>query len=414
MLIRIQTYCLLLFLVGCILPVSAKIIVVCPTCQLATIKSGIANAEDGDEVLVKKGTYYEQKILVNKSIKLIGEDWPIVDGQDKDAIFFIESDGVELRGFQIQNVGISYLEELSGIRVVKAKNFIISGNKFFNTFFAIYLQNASNGEIIDNEIRGNAKEEMSSGNALHLWYCKKIKVDGNYFSGHRDGIYFEFADSSSVTNNLSENNLRYGLHYMFSNDDYYRNNTFRHNGAGVAVMFSRRIEMSDNLFEKNWGSASYGLLLKEIYDAEIYDNQFIQNTIGIFIEGSNRINYHNNNLSGNGWAIKMAGGCMENNFHQNNFLSNTFDLSVQTLGYDNKYDGNYWSEYTGYDLDHNGVGDVPYRPVKLYSYIVNRTPEALVLLRSIFIDILNFSEKVSPAFTPTSVLDNHPLMMKIQ
>jgi nitrous oxidase accessory protein NosD len=48
--------------------------------------------------------------------------------------------------------------------------------------------------------------------------------------------------------------------------------------------------------------------------------------------------------------------------------------------------------------------------MKLFSYVVSNTPEAMVLLRSLFVDILNFSEKVSPIFTPENVVDNRPLM----
>ena len=57
---------------------------------------------------------------------------------------------------------------------------------------------------------------------------------------------------------------------------------------------------------------------------------------------------------------------------------------------DNKFDGNYWSSYSGYDLDKDQIGDVPYRPVKLFSYVVNRTPETIILLRSLFVDLINF------------------------
>ncbi|PIV19508.1 MAG: nitrous oxide reductase family maturation protein NosD, partial [Flavobacteriales bacterium CG03_land_8_20_14_0_80_35_15] len=96
----------------------------------------------------------------------------------------------------------------------------------------------------------------------------------------------------------------------------------------------------------------------------------------------------------------------------NNFLNNAFDLSYNSELNDNFFNNNYWSEYTGYDLDKNGIGDVPYRPVKLFSYIVNKTPETLILLRSLFVDIINFSEKVSPVFTPDDLLDNKPLMKK--
>jgi nitrous oxidase accessory protein len=150
------------------------------------------------------------------------------------------------------------------------------------------------------------------------------------------------------------------------------------------------------------------LLLKEIYDAEVFENVFFKNTTGIFIDGSTRINYVHNLFEQNGWAIKVSGGCYANNFTSNNFISNSFDISYNAKINDNQFDGNYWSDYNGYDLDHDGIGDVPYRPVKLFSYIVNRTPETIILLRSLFVDIINFSEKVSPVFTPDNLVDHQP------
>ena len=164
----------------------------------------------------------------------------------------------------------------------------------------------------------------------------------------------------------------------------------------------------------NWGTASYGLLLKEIYDAEVSHNLFSRNTIGIYIDGTSRIEYTANIFEGNGWGLKISGGCYANNFVSNDFLGNAFDVSYHSKMNDNTFNGNYWSSYSGYDLDTDGVGDVPYRPVKLFSYIVNQTPESIVLLRSLFIDILNFSEKVTPVFTPDNLIDNQPLMRPFQ
>ncbi|MGI9550479.1 MAG: nitrous oxide reductase family maturation protein NosD, partial [Aurantibacter sp.] len=132
------------------------------------------------------------------------------------------------------------------------------------------------------------------------------------------------------------------------------------------------------------------------------------------IEGSNRIEYKNNDFINNGWALKVRGACYTNTFTGNNFKYNSFDISYNSKLNDNLFDQNYWSSYTGYDLDRDGIGDVPYRPVKLFSYIVNRTPETIVLLRSLFMDIIDFSEKVSPVFTPDNLLDTNPLMKESQ
>jgi nitrous oxidase accessory protein len=197
---------------------------------------------------------------------------------------------------------------------------------------------------------------------------------------------------------------------MFSNHNSYTGNRFETNGAGVAVMFSRNIRMTSNEFINNWGTASYGLLLKEIYDGEITDNLFANNTTGIYAESANRLKIHNNDLKGNGWALKILGSCMDNTFTGNNFFTNTFDLTINSAEDHNTYTGNYWSSYTGYDLDRNGFGDIPHRPVSMFSYLVGKVDVSILLLRSLFIDILNFAEKVTPLFVPRSLVDPEPLM----
>ena len=317
-------------------------------------------------------------------------------------------------GLFIINVGTSYTTDFAAIRVVKSKHFLIQNVVLEKLFFGIYLEKSSHGRVYHNKIIGDAVEEFNSGNGIQLWYCNNIVVEHNIVQHVRDGIYLEFSDSIQILKNTSTNNVRYGLHFMFSNDDTYRDNVFDNNGAGVAVMFSKRIIMHRNIFRKNWGTAAFGILLKEINDSEIYENTFEDNTVGITIEGSNRVNYRNNNFKRNGWAVKVRGACYENHFISNNFLYNSFDISYNSNLNDNKFDGNYWSSYSGYDLNKNGVGDVPYRPVKLFSYIVNRTPETIILLRSLFMDIIDFAEKVSPVFTPDDLVDTNPQMKPIK
>lgn len=391
-----------------------RTITICSTCEVSSIKQGIAMAVEYDTLLIKKGTYKEYNIVVDKPLTLLGEDYPIIDGEDKGEIITIVSDNVTVDGLFIVNVGTSYTTDYAAIRIVKSENFLIQHVVLEKLFFGIYLEKSNNGKIYHNKIIGDAVDEYNSGNGIQLWYSHHVQVDRNIVQGTRDGIYLEFSDNVTINNNRSSDNIRYGLHFMFSNDDIYTNNTFENNGAGVAVMFSKNIRMQNNTFRKNWGTASFGMLLKEINDAEIIGNTFEENTIGINIEGSNRINYKSNDFINNGWAIKVRGACYTNTFKNNNFLYNSFDISYNSKVNDNVFEQNYWSSYTGYDLDKNGIGDVPYRPVKLFSYIVNRTPETIVLLRSLFMDIIDFSEKVSPVFTPDNLMDSNPLMRKVK
>ncbi|HPE82469.1 MAG TPA: nitrous oxide reductase family maturation protein NosD [Aequorivita sp.] len=402
-----------LFFIFGSLQVWAKTITVCNSCSVKTIQEGINQASEGDTVLVKKGVYREFNIIIDKSIILLGENLPTIDGEDKGEIVKIVSDNVTVDGFKIINVGTSYTSDYAAVRVIKRNGFLIQNLELEKLFFGIYLEKSNDGKVLNNNIRGDAVKEYNSGNGIQLWYCKDVEVRGNNVQNVRDGIYLEFSDNIKISHNISRNNLRYGLHFMFSNHNVYDYNTFENNGAGVAVMFSKFVEMNHNIFKENWGTAAFGLLLKEINDAKITENVFKENTVGINIEGSNRIDYKNNDFISNGWAIKVRGACYTNNFENNNFLYNSFDISYNSNLNDNKFDRNFWSNYTGYDLDKNGIGDVPYRPVKLFSYIVNRTPETIILLRSLFIDIIDFSEKVSPVFTPDNLVDENPKMKTI-
>ncbi|MBT8184843.1 MAG: nitrous oxide reductase family maturation protein NosD [Eudoraea sp.] len=392
----------------------ARTIEVCPTCKISSIKAAIGMAADFDTVLVRQGTYKEFNLVIDKPMTLLGKGYPIIDGEDKGEIIRIISDGVTVDGLHIINVGTSYTADYAAIRVVKSKNFLIRNVVLEKLFFGIYLEKAQHGRVYNNKIIGDAVEEFNSGNGIQLWYCKNIEVERNIVQHVRDGIYLEFSDNINIRNNISSDNVRYGLHFMFSNNDTYQDNIFENNGAGVAVMFSKEIRMNSNIFRKNWGPTSYGLLLKEINDAEITGNTFEDNTTAITIEGSNRVIYKNNHFMNNGWALKVRGACYGNTIVNNNFLYNSFDVSYNSKLNDNIFDQNFWSDYTGYDLDKNGIGDVPYRPVKLFSYIVNRTPETIILLRSLFMDIIDFSEKVSPVFTPDNLMDANPLMKKLQ
>ncbi|HMQ50143.1 MAG TPA: nitrous oxide reductase family maturation protein NosD [Saprospiraceae bacterium] len=404
----------LCFLLLCwVMALQAKIIVVCASCPIQSVKQAIEQAQDGDVVRIESGVYREGLLLVDKKISISGHNFPVLDGGGKDEILIIHADSVLVEGLEFRNAGRSNLKDLAALRIRRSRHFCIRNNRIFDAYFGIYVERSAQGCISDNQVLGKSEKEATSGNAIHAWYADSLEIVNNYLSGYRDGIYLEFVNHSQVADNLSEGNLRYGLHFMFSNDDEYGCNTFRDNGAGVAVMFSKRIFMFDNLFDHNWGTAAYGLLLKEIYDAHIAGNRFTQNTIGIFLEGATRIEYRHNLFKNNGWAIQMTGGCLDNHFSANDFETNTLDMVVNSRVNNNTFNGNYWSEYAGYDLDRDGTGDVPHRPVKLFSYILNQSPESIVLLRSFFIDLLNYSEKISPVFTPQEVSDQSPLMQSV-
>lgn len=378
---------------------------------ILSIKDGVSLAQDGDTILLNGGVYKEGNITITKSISLIGLNNPVIDGEGEYEILSVEANNVLVSDIIFKNVGISQMKDNAAIRIIKSSNCIIQDNEFLNTYFGIYLENADSCIITNNVVKGEATRETTSGNAIHLWHSKNATIENNQVSGHRDGIYLEFVENSLIKSNRSEDNLRYGLHFMFSNDNVYTDNQFVKNGAGVAVMYSKRIEMIANTFRDNEGAAAYGILLKDITDSRIEMNDFENNTIGILAEGSNRLVIKNNNLIRNGWAVKVMGSCESLNFTGNNFIGNTFEISSSSKNVTGHLmQGNFWSSYSGYDLDKDGFGDVPHRPVRLFSVLVERVPTAIVLIRSLFIDLLELAEKVTPSLTPVNLVDENPKM----
>lgn len=389
---------------------SAKTIYVGAKRAHKSVQSGIKAAVDGDTVAVDQGHYREKNLTIRKRIVFKGIGYPILDGEKKYEILSIYASGVTVEGFKIIHSGVSSLDDLSGIKVYNSNNVLIKNNVLVDTFFGIYIQNGSKCTIINNQLTATSLEEQQSGNGIHAWKSDSLSIIGNKISGHRDGIYFEFVQNSVILKNSVVKNMRYGLHFMFSNDDMYSGNLFRNNGSGVSVMYSKRIKMLNNHFEENWGDAAYGILLKEISDGVMEGNYFTKNTSAIYMEGANRIHMTKNTFKDNGWALKIQASCMDVVLERNNFIGNTFDVGTNGSLVLNTFKNNYWDKYEGYDLNRDKIGDIPFRPVSMFSMIVEKFPAAMILFRTFITTLLDKTEKILPSLTPENLRDNEPLM----
>ncbi|MCU0321878.1 MAG: nitrous oxide reductase family maturation protein NosD [Chitinophagaceae bacterium] len=404
-----KKYSTILFLLIAIIS-QAKSIEVGKQKNYITITNAFNACNAGDTIFIHAGTYYEKNLIINKTITLIGINYPILDGEFKYEIISVQSSYVVINGLKIQNSGVSSIVDFAGIKLYNVSNVKVENNIVQNCFFGIYLQNSINCLIQNNRLSASAKEEQQSGNGIHCWKCDSLQIIANKITGHRDGIYFEFVTNSIIWRNNSYKNMRYGLHFMFSNNDTYAVNIFENNGAGVAVMFSNHVKMFGNYFKENWGDASYGILLKEISDSHIQGNRFEENTSGIFLEGASRILMERNVFQNNGWGLKIQASCMDIVLQQNNFIGNTFDVGTNGSLVLNKFNNNYWDKYEGYDLNKDKIGDIPYRPVSMYSMIVEKNPPAMMLFRSFITALMDKTEKVIPSITPENLKDEFPLM----
>ncbi|MCO5948198.1 nitrous oxide reductase family maturation protein NosD [Mucilaginibacter flavidus] len=389
--------------------VCANTIIVAPHTNVATLKQALTLAKNGDSIIVKKGTYASINTVIDKELTILGENHPILDAHFTEEVITITASHVKLDGFIIKNSKTGSMRDFAGIRLSNVEYVTISNNILVDNFFGIYLSNCLHIQLLHNLITGSANIE-NSGNGIHLWKCKEVLIKENYVTRHRDGIYFEFAKKCLIEDNLSEKNIRYGLHFMFSDDDTYRHNTFKNNGSGVSVMYTRRIAMLDNTFIENWGSSIYGVLLKEITDARIEGNHFIRNTTGIYMENSDRITVTHNDFISNGWAMRVLASCNKDHFTQNNYKGNSFDVTTNGTLKEIYFSNNYWDKYDGYDLNKDGVGDIPYRPISLYAQIIEQNPQSVMLMRSFIVNLIDKVERAIPSITPESVKDDKPAM----
>lgn len=373
-----------------------------------TIASALKVADHGDTVTVEAGIYKETDLHIKKKVYLRGINYPVIDGEKKGTIITIHAHGAVLDGFKIINSGVSQRTDHAAVLMMDSYKVTVKNNKIENTQFGIYSQHSRSCTIKDNVVRSETKGEVLGGNAIHCWRSDSLLIIGNNTSGHRDGIYFEFVTNSLIWRNYSHNNIRYGLHFMFSHNDTYIGNVFEKNGTGVAVMFTKKVRMYNNYFKDNWGGSSYGLLLKEITDSDVSGNHFSHNTIAIEIESCSRNSIHKNIFNNNGWAIKISSSSIDHKIYTNNFFSNTFDVATNGSLVMNEFDGNYWDKYEGYDLNRDGMGDVPYHPVSLYSMIIQTNPAALMIFRSIIVSLLDKTEKLLPGITPEHLKDDKP------
>ncbi len=389
---------------------AAKRIKVCSrNCDYLSPQKAIENSRPGDEIIVGPGIY-KGALIIKHSLSLQGEGFPVIDGERKGHVIQVLSGDVKIQGLVIINSKKSDIKEYAGIYAEGINRCLFSDNILNNNTYGIYLSEVSRCDITGNLSISNAKSEVLGGNGIHSWYSSLLNIKRNNLFGHRDGIYLEFSSNLIIEDNTATGSLRYGLHFMFSHDNLFRHNVFRNNQTGVAVMYSKRIHVTENRFEKSSGPSAYGMLMKDISDSILEDNIISENTTGIFLDNCMRNQLKGNVFELNGRAIEIPGSNEENIFRFNIIRSNFFDVSTGTRNSKNKFERNFWDAYEGYDINRDGIGDVYYRPVSVFDYWVSRFPVLSILLLSPVVKFIDLSERIFPVITPSNLKDNFPLM----
>jgi len=381
----------------------------------STIGEALAAAGPGDEIVVHPGEYRE-RLRVKKPVRLMGRGMPHIRGDGSGDVVRILADDVELRGFRISGSGVRMMHSDAGIKV-SGKRVRVAGNELFDNLFGIYLDGSVEAVIEHNRIRGRADIEVGRrGAGIHFYDAHHNIVRFNRIWEVRDGVYFDHSDHNRVEDNHFSD-LRYGVHYMYCGPNSFSRNIFRDSMAGVVVMYTDRVVFRDNqIINNRKGFNACGLLFKDTLDSVAERNVIVNNARGIFLDNSDRNRFFHNLVAQNDVAVVLHANSLENSFGGNDFIDNLAVL--HTVG---RADadwtpgglGNYYSDYTGYDLDGDGVGDVEYRLQDAFEYLAGNRPLLRLFLNSAAADALAFAEKNFPLIRGSDERDTAPRMTPV-
>jgi len=380
--------------------------------QQNVLQQRIERALAGDTLAVASGTH-EGNILLDKKLVLLGEGMPIIRGTGKGSCVVITADSCMISGFVIERSGSDLMAENAGILVKSDYNKLMN-NDLRDILFGIYLLQADRNEVSDNVIVGRKEIDYGQrGSGIHIWNSHHNRFRGNTVSFARDGFYIQYA-SHTLIELSTVSNVRYGLHYMYADSNRFLRNRFTDNVAGAAIMYSRQIDFRHNVFARNRGYASYGLLFQDCKRVTADSNVIVDNAVGMFFEASSGNRFYRNIIAQNDVALQMFQNSTGNFFSENNFIDNLNPLSIVGKQTESSWSperrGNYWSSYDGYDLDNDGIGDVPMKIQNTFQYLEGQYPNLRLYLYSPASQALAVATTAFPIININEERDVAPLM----
>ena len=396
-----------------------------------SLQTRIDAAAPGATLTISESTY-AGAIVINKPITLIGIGSPVIQGNGKGKVVHIAADGVTLRGFRIRGSGLNLSDDDAAV-FVTSNGATIEANIIEESLHGVYLKKANDSRVLGNRIAGKTTTtvETSSiedgmgvspencdlvanrrGNGIHQWNCERGVIMGNDISEARDGIYFSFTNHTRCENN-TVHNVRYGLHYMYSDDNTFVGNVFSENAAGAALMFSKRLEIRGNRFVNNRGLRAYGLIFQSMDDCRLESNSIEHNAVGLSFNQCNRNRMIGNTIAHNYIGLRFGSNSDENGFSTNRFTRNLHPVEVTGDNGTNQWAlagvGNYWDGATAFDLNRDGINDLPHRELDVFGVLRRDFPSIALLSESPSIKLLRFANQRAALPGVHSIEDRAPL-----
>lgn len=376
-------------------------------------------AEPGDVIVLDSGTY-NGNVVIDKPLTLLGEGWPIVDGEGTGNVIEVNAPDVTITGLVIANTGISLDQENAGVSV-NGERVAIVNNRFEKVLFGVFLRGARDSYVADNVIGAVDLELGRRGDGIRLWESSGTVVEGNVLDGGRDTVLW-FSDDLVLRDNRVTNG-RYGVHFMYSNRALVERNYLADNSVGGFLMYSHDLILRDNLITGSRGPSGYGIGLKDMDGVRVTGNHIVSNRVGLYLDNSPATPGVEHEISGNLFAYNEIGALFLPSVRGNLLVGNAFvdngeQVGVQGSGnfYGNNTftegeRGNHWSDFAGYDADGDGIGDLPYESADLFSTLTDKNPELHFFDATPASEAIDLAGKMFPAFKPRPKLtDTAPLL----
>lgn len=377
-----------------------------------SVQEAINSSNNGDTLIIMPGVYKEN-LSINKQLSVIGMPGAVIDGRGKGNVITIAAANVQLEGLTIKNSGTQ--QEDSGIFLKKADKSVLKENTLKNVQYGIYVANSKENKLINNTITSYDSHFSKKGNGIHLFKGGGHQITGNEISNVQDGIYFDFTENIHVKENHIEQS-RYGMHLMFSKQISAEQNLVEENITGFMVMDSSGIEMIRNQIKDHFHFRGFGILIYETKDALIVENEMTRNSTGLSVENAGSLFVSRNLIGANQVGLEFKGSNPNNKFTENNFIGNVVQSKIarDDMRLDDGEKGNYWDDYSSFDLTGDGIGEESYKAGSLYDNLLQKQPYWQFFFESPSIKLWTKAESLFPSFGSADVYDARPLIEPIE
>lgn len=379
--------------------------------ERGALQRAIKEAEAGDLLRLAPGLHVGQ-ITIDRPLTLEGAGTAHIDAGGAGSVITIAAPDVVVRGLRLTGSGSSHDTIDSGVKLGKtAIRSVIEHNRIIGNLYGVDLHGAVDARVSGNTIEGRRDFRVNDrGNGVYVWNAPGALIEDNDIHFGRDGIFANTSRSDVFRNNRFHN-MRFAVHYMYTNDSEVSGNVSFGNDLGYAIMYSRGIRVVGNRSEDD---KEHGLLLNYTNDSVIQDNVVVGGAEKcVFIYNANKNEFTGNRFEGCSIGIHFTAGSERNLISGNAFIGNRTQVKyVGTRLVEWSYNGrgNFWSDNLGLDLNGDGIADSPYRPNDVVDQIVWRHPSAMLLLSSPAFQVLRWAQSAFPGLYPGGVRDSAPLM----